>query len=149
MKTASLIIKDWRNLGEVELDLDARMNVFWGSNGAGKTNLLEAVGVLSTLKSFRDPPWGEIVRWGARVAVVGGHVEGDTGDSWMRVHIDPNGRKAYLDGTAVRDLTPYFNAVRAVIFTPMDVSILRGPRKSEEGSWIGPPFQHGRLTCQR
>ena len=58
---ASLSIRDFRNLAKVDLDLGPRFNVVSGDNGQGKTNLLEAVYVLATSRSFRRRRLEELV----------------------------------------------------------------------------------------
>jgi DNA replication and repair protein RecF len=126
MRITSLLLSDWRNFGRAELDLDSQFVVFWGPNGGGKTNLLEALGVLATLKSFRLAPWSEVIRWGSNSAVVGGRVEASTGGGWVRVQVEEGNRRAFLDGTPVKGLDRYFTTIRAVVFSPADTAIIRG-----------------------
>src|SRR3954469_18788715 len=61
----------FRNLAPGVIDVDAPMVVFAGANGQGKTNWLEAIGVLGTLRSFRTPRAAEMGAWGQERAVVG------------------------------------------------------------------------------
>ena len=60
----SLSIHGWRNLEEVAIQPHATFNVFHGDNAQGKTNLLEAVYLVSRLKSFRDVRLGDLVTHG-------------------------------------------------------------------------------------
>ncbi len=66
---------DFRCLQSVELDLDANANLITGSNGAGKTSLLEAIAYLGRGKSFRGAPAQNLIRHGEKALVVFGNVE--------------------------------------------------------------------------
>ncbi len=131
MRLNDLTVRDWRNAAAVELELGADLVVLHGANGAGKTNLLEAMAVLSTWKSFRTSSWEQVVRWGAGVASVAGLARSELGSAQLGVSVgraDTGGfqRRARMDGEPVREAGPYFARLRAVTFTPDDVQIVRG-----------------------
>lgn len=126
MRLSRLYIQDWRNLGRVQLDLGPARVVLWGENGAGKTNLLEAIGALATLRSFRNAAWTDVVRWEAPQAVVSGQVDGDMGLARLRFQVQASRREAFLEGAPVHDSARYFKHLRAVVFTPSDTGIVRG-----------------------
>jgi DNA replication and repair protein RecF len=67
----------WRNLAPLELDLDprARLTVFFGDNGQGKTNVLEALYYLGSLRSFRTSNTADLVQHGAAEARIAAEVE--------------------------------------------------------------------------
>jgi DNA replication and repair protein RecF len=72
-----LWLSDFRNHEHDELDLPPGLTAVTGPNGAGKTALLEAIGFLSMLSSFRGASSDVLVRSGAASAVVRGEVERD------------------------------------------------------------------------
>ncbi len=72
MRLTQLWLTDFRNYDGAELELPPGLTVVVGDNGAGKTNLLEAVGYLATLESFRGAPAEALVRLGCERAVVRG-----------------------------------------------------------------------------
>lgn len=72
MRLTQLWLTDFRNYEEASLSLPSGLTVVVGDNGAGKTNLLEAVGYLATLESFRGVPAEALVRQGCERAVVRG-----------------------------------------------------------------------------
>ncbi len=117
----------------MDLPLESDLVVLWGSNGAGKTNLLEAAAVLATWKSFRGSSWDQVVRWGQAAGSVEGHAESQLGRAWLGLSVAPvDGgryqRRARMDGTTVREAGTYFARLRAVTFTPDDTRIVReGP----------------------
>jgi DNA replication and repair protein RecF len=131
MRLNDLQVRDWRNAGVVDLDLDADLVVLHGANGAGKTNLLEAMAVLATWKSFRAAPWEQVLRWGASVATVSGLTTSELGSTRLGVVVgraESGGfqRRVRMDGEALHDAGPYFARLRAVTFTPDDLQIVRG-----------------------
>ena len=63
---------DFRNYPTLSLTPAPRLNVLHGPNGHGKTNLLEALGLLLTGRSFRTPRVAEIPRWGTQAAALTG-----------------------------------------------------------------------------
>ena len=77
MRLQRLWLTDFRSYETAEVELPPGLTVVVGGNGEGKTNLLEAVGYLTTLESFRGAPGEALVRQGCERAVVRG--EGERG----------------------------------------------------------------------
>jgi DNA replication and repair protein RecF len=123
-----LFARDFRNLGALDVDTDADFVVFTGDNAQGKTNTLEAVYTLATLKPLRGLKPAEVVSWGKEEAVTGGLVRGPDGTRQLRVHLGGARRRLLVDGVDERDLTAYFENIRAIAFTPQDGAIVtEGP----------------------
>lgn len=104
--------------------------MLWGDNGQGKTNLLEAVYLLATLRSFRD---GRPARWvrdsgggPAPRARVMGRAQGPAGERELVWQWAAGERSLLLDGTPPGSLEPWFEAIRAVLFCPEHVDVVRG-----------------------
>ncbi len=74
MRVGSLSLRDFRNYEEVNLELPPGSTIFSGSNGQGKTNILEAIYYLATLGSWRASDDHDMVRQGAEAAFVGAEV---------------------------------------------------------------------------
>ena len=128
MRLKSLKARNFRNLERVELETDAPFVVFHGPNAQGKTNLLEAVYVLSTLKSFRARRNKELIRWGEELAQVDGVVDDGILSREFSLKVDSKGRSGSVDGKPPRQLSRYFEGIRAVLFRPEDTEIVReGP----------------------
>ncbi|MCB9744593.1 MAG: DNA replication/repair protein RecF [Alphaproteobacteria bacterium] len=126
MRLLELAARDFRNLEEVQVPTDAPFVVFHGENAQGKTNLLEAVYALATLKSFRARRNRELIRFGTQTAVVSGRVDDGESTRRFRFEVGDKGRSATVDGKAPEALGDYFRGIRAVLFTPEDISIVRG-----------------------
>ncbi len=128
MRLVSLQLRDFRNLAEVDLVPSPRATVLVGENGQGKTNLLESIYLLATLKPLRASRLAELVRFGAEGATVAGGFEGPGGVRQVGVRIAQGGRTAYLDGKPVERLDAYFEGLAAVCFSPDDLLLVKaGP----------------------
>lgn len=132
MLLQGLELHDYRNLGQATLGLQPGFTVLWGHNGAGKTNVLEALYLVSTLRSFRTSDLGVLVRHeapGARVTVRAHDPELDVATT-LEVRLERRGtstrRTATADGKVVRSGAQFYGRVRAVLFTPEDLGVLRG-----------------------
>lgn len=125
MQITRLQVRGFRNLEPMVLDVDSPLVAFIGANGQGKTNLLEAVGVLGTLKSFRTTRPGEMIRWGETTAMVQarGISDGMT-RIWQWCQQDGE-RSLVRDGRTV-DAAGWLRTLRASYFVPGDTSFLRG-----------------------
>jgi len=106
--------------------LSPRVTVLWGDNGQGKTNLLEAVYLLATLKSFRGAKPKELIRHGESAARVSGRLVAKGLPRDCEVTVEPRGRKVLLDGKSPRGLGSYFDVIKAVAFVPADLRLVDG-----------------------
>ena len=126
MKLTELRLHDWRNLEAAELDCDGRFVVLHGPNAQGKTNVLEAVYALATLKSFRTRRNRELIRFGADRARVAGTIDDGHITRALELEILPKSRQGRIDGKPPRQLRDYFEGIRAVLFAPEDTALVRG-----------------------
>jgi DNA replication and repair protein RecF len=118
-------VSGFRNLAPATLELDAPLVVFVGENGQGKTNWLEAIGVLGTLKSFRTAKAAEMTTWGeARAEVDAVGVSDGMTRTWRWSFAD-GARALRRDDRAV-DAVTWLQSLRATFFVPGDVAPVRG-----------------------
>ena len=130
MRLLRLQVRDFRNLAEVDLEPSARTTILVGENGQGKTNLLEAVYLLTTLKPLRAARLQELVRFGADRAQVAGDFDGPGGVRRAAVQVQAGGRTPYLDGKPQERLDAYFEGLAAVCFSPDDLLLVKGSPES-------------------
>ena len=126
MKLLSLDVQDFRNLARVSLAPSPRATVLLGENGQGKTNVLEAIFFLTTLKPLRTARLAELVRHGEAQGLVAGDFDGPGGIRRVAVQVAPGGRVALLDGKPQDRLDAYFDGLAAVCFAPDDLLLVKG-----------------------
>jgi DNA replication and repair protein RecF len=121
-----LALSDFRNYESAEVDLVAGPNVFVGSNGQGKTNLVEAIGYLSTLGSHRVSNDQALIRQGSDAAIVRARLEHAERDVLVELQLNRTGaNRAQVNRVAVkpRELPRY---IATVLFAPEDLALVRG-----------------------
>lgn len=127
MRLVKADLDQFRNLVTQTVDLHPHYNLLVGKNGQGKTNFLEAIGFLGTLKSFRAASRSEIIRKGSDLCRVSSKIHGQGISRSASFSLTRRGRAQYLDGEKVTSPEKYLTAVRVVSFIPEDVSLVSGP----------------------
>ena len=131
MYVRHLSLVDFRSWAGVDLTLDSGAVVFVGANGRGKTNLVEAIGYLATLRSHRSATDAPLVRVGAERAIVRAAVvsDSDASSREMRVEVEitpGRANRGRVNGTVLTRVREVLGVVRAVVFAPEDLAIVRG-----------------------
>jgi DNA replication and repair protein RecF len=119
-------LTDFRNYELLDIELLAGANLFVGSNGQGKTNLVEALGYLSTLGSHRVSVDHAMIRQGKDSAIVRARLSHADRDVLAEVQINRSGaNRAQINRSPikVRELPRYFSSV---LFAPEDLALVRG-----------------------
>jgi DNA replication and repair protein RecF len=126
---AHLRLRDFRNYARLDADFAPGFHVLLGDNAQGKTNILEAVYLMATLRSFRGVGGAQMIRHGAKGYFVGGRVVGQ-GDHEIKMYWSARERKLALDGQPVKKLADYFGALRTVVFCTEDLQLVKGTARS-------------------
>ena len=129
MHLAHLRLRDFRNYARLDEGFAPGFNLLLGDNAQGKTNILEAVYLMATLRSFRGVGGAQMVRHGAKGYFVGGNVVGQ-GDREIKIYWSARERKLALDGQPVNKLADYFGALRTVVFCTEDLQLVKGSARS-------------------
>ncbi|TQF74699.1 DNA replication/repair protein RecF [Rhodococcus spelaei] len=120
-------VRDFRSWDAVTLEPGPGTTLFLGPNGHGKTNLLEALGYLATLSSHRVSTDAPLIRAGASQAQIGAVVVNDSRELAIDVEInDGKANRARMNGSPVRRPREILGVLRAVLFAPEDLSLVRG-----------------------
>jgi len=122
----SLKLYNFRNFKDEKITLAPGANVIIGRNAQGKTNLVEAVSLLSSGRSFRTSKLHELIAWGEAQAAVFGSVVASYGDLELGVCITDQGRKGCVNGGEGKGLGDYLGRLLCVTFTPSDLELIKG-----------------------
>jgi DNA replication and repair protein RecF len=129
MHLARLRLRDFRNYARLEAEFTPGFHLVAGANAQGKTNLLEAIYLLATLRSFRGVGSAHLVRLGQPSYFLGAAVVGE-GRHEIKMFWSPQQRRLALDGQPVRQLSDYVGTLRTVVFCTEDLQLVKGPPRN-------------------
>lgn len=129
-----LTLSGFRSHAALEWRPDPAVNVLVGDNGAGKTNLLEAVSYLASLRSFRGSPDEALVGYSAESAVVRGSVIHPETTTLIEIEIRRRGgRRVQVNRQRLQRTADLIGHVRMVAFLPEDLDLIkRGPAQRRD-----------------
>ncbi|MDI6857297.1 MAG: DNA replication/repair protein RecF [Dehalococcoidia bacterium] len=176
MRISHLSLSDFRNYSRLDLSLPAGRLLFLGDNAQGKTNLLEAVHLLSTMRSLRVSTDVELIRWEALdgpIPVARLVADAETSSGPVRVEMIIEGqqtasatddraraaKKVRVNGTP-RRLSGAMGRIKAVLFTSPDIDLVGGPPalrrryldvalSQVDEAYLGALQQYGKVLTQR
>jgi DNA replication and repair protein RecF len=126
VRVLHLSLTDFRNYASAEVALARGPNLFVGSNGQGKTNLVESLGYLASLGSHRVSSDAALIRQGTDSAIVRARLEAGDRELLAEVQINrssPNRAQVNRGAIKPRELPRYFTSV---LFAPEDLALVRG-----------------------
>ena len=126
MKVTQVQLKNFRNYQAVTVDFSSGVQVFFGRNAQGKTNLLEAIFFAVLSKSFRTATDEEMIHWTAAESCLDISFQNKVADHRLQFKIQRGEkRENLLNGQAVKkkDVIGYLNAV---LFSPEDLLLIKG-----------------------
>jgi len=127
MYLKTLHLRQLRNYQEQRVDFIAPKTILVGNNAQGKSNLLEAVELLATLRSHRMARDRDLVREGEPIAQINATIERQTGISDLSLTLRRNGRRTVaLNGESLRRQLDFLGVLNAVQFSSLDLELVRG-----------------------
>ena len=120
-------LQNFRNYKQLELNLNKNINIIYGNNAQGKTNILESIFLCSFGKSFRTTKEKEMIKFDETNLVVEVFYQKKDRDGKIKIEIGDK-KQIYLNGIKIKKLSELLGNVNIVIFTPEDINILKdGP----------------------
>ena len=126
---AHLRLRDFRNYARLDVDFAPGFHLLLGDNAQGKTNILEAIYLMATLRSFRGVGSAQMIRHGAKGYFVGGKLVA-AAEREIKMFWSAADRNLSLDGRPVKKLADYFGVLRAVVFCTEDLQLVKGSARS-------------------
>lgn len=126
MKINSIILENFRNYKNLELDFDESRNIIVGENAQGKTNLIEAIYLTAFAKSFRTSNSADLVMFGSNQGRVSTDLTSEDLDKNINIIIRSDGKKMIKkDGKVIHKTAELLNNVVVIIFSPDDLRIIK------------------------
>ncbi|MFA6287791.1 MAG: DNA replication/repair protein RecF [Opitutaceae bacterium] len=127
MRLRRITLQHFRNIPFAELAFDGRQQFFVGDNGQGKTNLLEAAGFVSALRSFRTADTRMLIAHDQPEAALACEFDHEKlGVTKLVIKLRPGGKEVWCDGEKVTRLGDYLGRFPTVVFSSQDQQLVRG-----------------------
>lgn len=126
---AHIRLRDFRNYARLDTDFAPGFHLLLGNNAQGKTNILEAIYLMATLRSFRGVGGAHMIRHGQKGYFAGAKVVSQ-GEHEIKMYWSLRERNLSLDGQPVRKVTDYLGVLRTVIFCTEDLQLIKGTGRS-------------------
>lgn len=127
MYLKNIHLRQFRNYKDQKVEFTAAKTILVGNNAQGKSNLLEAVELLATLRSHRMTRDRDLVQEGEDIAQINATLERDTGISDLTLTLRRNSRRSVaLNGESLRRQMDFLGVLNAVQFSSLDLDLVRG-----------------------
>jgi DNA replication and repair protein RecF len=117
-------VNNFRNYDSIDLNNLGNLVIFLGHNAVGKTNLIEAIQLLSSLNSFRNPKTDQLIKEGSNEAFLLGNFSDSDRNFDISLTIQP-GKKTYYFNKNKRKIQDLKGKIPAVTFTPNDLELTK------------------------
>ena len=133
LKIKDLELISFRNYSNIKLSNIQNLSIFVGQNAVGKTSIIEAIQLLTELKSFRATSADQLVQWGKDSSVVKVVISDGQRHIEEELHISEGKRKYFVNQKAkrIQDLKGF---LPAVVFTPDDLNLIKGSNSKRRDS---------------
>lgn len=122
----SIQLKNFRNYKDCFVEFDPYINIFIGKNAQGKTNLLEAIYILSLSKSFKTKVIEELVYFDEDFAKIQGNIVSHHQNMNLEVVLSSLGKKAIVNHKEMKKTSDYVGYLNVVLFIPEDLMLIKG-----------------------
>ena len=125
----SLALNAFRNIDNINIEFDKGLNIIYGDNAQGKTNILESIYVAGTTRSHKGSKDKEMIKIGEDEAHIRVILEKDELDRKIDMHLKKSKSKGVaVDGIPIRKSADIFGIARLIFFSPEDLSMIKdGP----------------------
>ena len=136
MRLRKLTLRHFRNVGFAALEFTGRQHFLIGTNGQGKTNLLEAAGFLTALRSFRTTENKLLIGHGQQCAALAFGIEHERqGETNVTIKLRHDGKELWCDQARVMKLAEHLGRFPTVVFSSQDIQLVRGSPASRR-RWL-------------
>lgn len=127
MQIRSIALQQFRNIARARWEFEGRLQFLLGPNGQGKTNLLEAAGFITALRSFRSADVKTLMAHGQTEAAIACELNHEEeGPSRLTIKLRPGVKEVWLEATKVGRLAEMIGRFPTVVFSSQDQLLVRG-----------------------
>ena len=127
MQIKSLDLKNFRNYRELSISFSDGVNIIYGENAQGKTNILESISLCGVGKSHRRSKEKEMIRISAEEAHIKGMFQKESVSERIDIHLKRSGSKGIaINRIPIKKISELYGNVNVVIFSPEDLDLIKG-----------------------
>ena len=126
MIVKSLSLSNFRNYNRLFIEFNQDINILIGDNGQGKTNLIEAIYLLSVGKSFKTHIIKQMIMFDDDFAKVKGEVISNNKKRYLEIILGNDFKRAKIDDQDIYKISEYVGLLNVVVFIPDDLYLVKG-----------------------
>ena len=124
MEISSLKLLNFRNYESLELKFSPKVNLIYGKNGMGKTNIIEAIYMLGITKTFRSNNDNIVIKKGKNIAKIEGTIKDKIINNY-KIIISNAGKRIKIDNNKIVKISDYITKVNIILFNPDDLKMIK------------------------
>ena len=124
MKLQNLKISNYRNYDNLEVEFNDTLNLIYGNNGSGKSNLVEAIYLLALTKSFRTNNDSYLIKKNTDFSIVKGTILQNEEKTKYQIELSQAGKKVYIDSDKIAKISDYISKIYIILFNPLDTKVI-------------------------
>ena len=124
MQISSLKLLNFRNYETLELKFSNKVNLIYGKNGMGKTNIIEAIFMLGLTKTFRSNNDDIVIKKGKNIAKIEGTIKDNIFNNY-KIIISNAGKRIKIDNNKIAKVSDYITKVNIILFNPDDLKLIK------------------------
>lgn len=117
-----ILLKNFRNHSQIQLNFDKPFVYIYGDNGSGKTSILESIYFMATTKSHRTSDEKELIKRNEPFA----HVKIYTDEDKYELILSKHGKRASINGVEKRKISDFIGHLQVILFAPEDLELIKG-----------------------
>lgn len=125
MKINKIILKNYRNYDNLEIDFNDNLNIIIGDNAQGKTNLLESIYVLAVTKSFLSITDKSLIKFDNKFSIIKGVLESNNSKDNLEILFNDNGKVVRINNKEIKKLSDYISKMNVVIFSTDNIRMFK------------------------
>lgn len=127
MYLKKIYLKNFRNYDLLNIEFNKRINIIYGNNAQGKTNLLESIYYLATTKSHRLNNDSEIIKFGSNTCKIKGIINNKKIDTNLEITLSEKGKILKINHQEIKKVGNYITSnFNIIIFEPDDLNLIKG-----------------------
>lgn len=126
MYLKTIYLRNFRNYAESIIHFSPRLNVLFGDNAQGKTNLLEAIYLIATGRSFRTQHLSELIREGEPFFFIEAEIVRDGVTQRLKLSFDGQSKQLQIDANSYPSFHPLLGILPSILYTPNDTELING-----------------------